>query len=37
MDTTALVAVIKWLFPATVGSCLAVYYKAKRDWLGRNK
>ena len=29
MDTTALVAIIKWLFPATVGSCLAVYYKAK--------
>lgn len=29
MDTTALAAMIKWLFPSTVGSCLAVYYKAK--------
>ena len=29
MDTTAIVALIKWLFPASFGACLATYYKAK--------
>lgn len=29
MDTTVLAGMIKWLFPATFGSCLALYYKAK--------
>lgn len=29
MDTTAIVSILKWLFPSIVGSVLAVYYKAK--------
>lgn len=29
MDTSLIIGCLKWLFPATFGSCIAVYYKAK--------